>query len=153
MSPKSLFVTPPDNRCHIFYPNTPTKMNHMYYFHVCRANHIGIMKGVYLGELEELVLLHVGILYPQAYGVAVMDEIEKQAGRSLNISAIHSVLTRLEEKGFLKSKMGDPSAERGGRRKRIFLLTAAGKRALEEANELRSQLFNQIPKVALQFRI
>jgi len=111
------------------------------------------MKGVYLGELEELVLLHVGILYPQAYGVAVMDEIEKQAGRSLNISAIHSVLTRLEEKGFLKSKMGDPSAERGGRRKRIFLLTAAGKRALEEANELRSQLFNQIPKVALQFRI
>ena len=111
------------------------------------------MKGVYLGELEELVLLHVGILYPQAYGVAVMDEIEKQAGRSLNISAIHSVLTRLEEKGFLKSKMGEPSAERGGRRKRIFLLTAAGKRALEEANELRSQLFNQIPKVALQFRI
>jgi len=111
------------------------------------------MKGVYLGELEELVLLHVGILYPQAYGVAVMDEIEKQAGRSLNISAIHSVLTRLEEKGLLKSKMGDPSAERGGRRKRIFLLTAAGKRTLEEANELRTQLFNQIPKVALQFRI
>ncbi|MEO7988141.1 MAG: helix-turn-helix transcriptional regulator [Chryseolinea sp.] len=111
------------------------------------------MKGIYLGELEELVLLHVGILYPEAYGVAVMDEIERQAGRSLNISAIHSVLTRLEEKGLLKSKMGDPSPERGGRRKRIFLLTAAGKRALEEANELRSQLFNMIPKIALQFRI
>ena len=108
------------------------------------------MKGEYLGELEELVLLTVGILYPAAYGVAVMDEIEQQAGRSLNISAVHSVLTRLEEKGFLKSKMSDPTEERGGRRKRIFLLTASGKRALEEANEMRTQLFNQIPKIALQ---
>jgi PadR family transcriptional regulator, regulatory protein PadR len=112
-----------------------------------------LMKGTYLGELEELVLLHVGILYPNAYGVAVMDEIEKQAARSLNISAVHSVLTRLEEKGLVKSRMSDPTEERGGRRKRIFLLTAAGKRTLEEANELRTQLYNQIPKVALQFRL
>jgi len=111
------------------------------------------MKGMYLGELEELVLLTVGILYPEAYGVGVMDEIEKQTGRSLNISAVHAVLTRLEEKGFLKSKMSEPTDERGGRRKRIFLLTAAGKRALEEANEMRTQLFNQIPRIALQFRL
>jgi len=110
------------------------------------------MKGVYLGELEELVLLTVGVLYPEAYGVAVMDEIKKQAGRSLNISAVHSVLTRLEEKGLLSSKMSEPSEERGGRRKRIFLLTAAGKRALEEAHQMRTQLFSQIPKVALQFQ-
>jgi PadR family transcriptional regulator, regulatory protein PadR len=109
------------------------------------------MKGTYLGELEELVLLTVGVLYPEAYGVGVMDELENQTGRSLNISAVHAVLTRLEEKGYVKSKMGDPSQERGGRRKRIFLLTAAGKRALEEANEMRNQLFNQIPKIALQF--
>lgn len=111
------------------------------------------MKGTYLGELEELVLLTVGILFPEAYGVAVMDDIEKRVGRSLNISAVHAVLTRLEEKGMLKSMMGDPSTERGGRRKRIFTLTASGKRALEEANEMRTQLFNQIPKVALQFRM
>ena len=111
------------------------------------------MKGSNLGELEELVLLTVGILFPEAYGVAVMDEIDKRAGRALNISAVHAVLTRLEEKGLLKSKMGDPSEERGGRRKRIFTLTAAGKRSLEEANELRTQMFNQIPKVALQFRM
>lgn len=111
------------------------------------------MKGNNLGELEELVLLHVGILYPDAYGVAVMDEIGRQAGRKLNISAVHSVLTRLEDKGLLKSRMSDPTDERGGRRKRIFLLTASGKRALEEANELRTQLYNQIPKVALQFRL
>lgn len=111
------------------------------------------MKGTNIGELEELVLLHVGILYPEAYGVAVMDEIEKQADRKLNISAVHSVLTRLEEKGLVKSRMSEPTDERGGRRKRIFLLTAAGKRTLEEANELRTQLYNQIPKVALQFQL
>ena len=111
------------------------------------------MKGSNLGELEELVLLTVGILFPDAYGVAVMDEIELRASRTLNISAVHAVLTRLEEKGMLKSKMGDPSDERGGRRKRIFTLTAAGKRSLEEANELRNQLFNLIPKMALQFRM
>ena len=111
------------------------------------------MKGTFLGELEELVLLHVGILYPAAYGVAVMDEIEKQTGRKLHVSAIHSVMTRLEDKGLLKSHMSDPTDERGGRRKRIFHLTAAGKRALEEAHDMRSQLFDMIPKVTLQFHI
>ncbi len=110
------------------------------------------MKGTYLGELEELVLLTVGILHPEAYGVAVMDEIEKQANRSLNISAVHAVMTRLEEKGYLKSKMGDPTEERGGRRKRYFILTAAGKRALEEVREMRNQLYDQIPKIALQVK-
>lgn len=111
------------------------------------------MKGFYLGELEEIVLLTVGILFPQAYGVAVMDEIEKQAGRSLNISAVHAVLTRLEDKGLLKSQMSEPTEERGGRRKRIFSLTAAGKKALAEAKELRTQMYSQIPKMALQFKV
>jgi PadR family transcriptional regulator, regulatory protein PadR len=109
------------------------------------------MKGHNIGELEELILLTVGILYPDAYGVAVMDELERQAGRSLNISGVHSVLTRLEEKGLLKSKMSDPTDERGGRRKRIFLLTAAGKRILEDTHALRIQLYKQIPKIAFQF--
>jgi PadR family transcriptional regulator, regulatory protein PadR len=111
------------------------------------------MKGIYLGELEELVLLTVGILYPEAYGVNVMDEIASQTGRQLNISAVHAVMTRLEEKGMLKSKMSEPTDARGGRRKRIFVLTAAGKRTLEEANEIRTQLFKKIPAVALQFGI
>lgn len=110
------------------------------------------MKGSNLGELEELILLTVGILYQKAYGVAVMDEIEKQTGRSLNISSVHAVLQRLEDKALLKSEMSEPTGERGGRRKRIFMLTAAGKRSLEDAKELRNQLFNQIPKVAMQFR-
>jgi DNA-binding PadR family transcriptional regulator len=61
------------------------------------------------------------------------------------------VLKRLEEKGLVTSDMSAPTAERGGRRKRVFLLTAYGKKALEEANEMRNQLFKQIPKVALRF--
>ncbi len=106
------------------------------------------MKGTYLGELEELILLTVGVLYKEAYGVAVMEEVEKQTGRKLNISAVHSVLTRLEEKGFV---MGGSTEERGGRRKRIFNLTAAGRKSLEDINAIRTQLYNQIPKVALNF--
>ena len=106
------------------------------------------MKGSSLGELEELVLLTVGALHPEAYGIGVMDEIEARANRKLNISAIHSVLQRLEDKGFVKSKMGEPTQERGGRRKRFFTLTAAGKRALEESHELRTQLYHEIPKLA-----
>lgn len=109
------------------------------------------MKGTYLGELEELVLLTVGVMHPQAYGVGVMDELARKAGRNLNISAIHAVLTRLEDKGFVRSQMSEPSQERGGRRRRIFTLTASGKRALEEVNEMRNELFRQIPKMALQF--
>jgi len=109
------------------------------------------MKGTHLGELEELILLTVGVLYKEAYGVAVMEEVEKQTGRKLNISAVHSVLTRLEEKGFVKSEMGGSTEERGGRRKRIFNLTAAGRKSLDKINAIRSQLYNQIPKVALNF--
>lgn len=109
------------------------------------------MKGTYLGELEELVLLTVGVLYENAYGVAIKAEIEKQAGRRLNISAVHAVLKRLEEKALIRSTMGGATTERGGRRKRLFSLTATGKKALEHANEIRNQLYQQIPKVALQF--
>ncbi|MFZ1805574.1 MAG: helix-turn-helix transcriptional regulator [Cyclobacteriaceae bacterium] len=109
------------------------------------------MKGAYLGELEELILLTVGVLYENAYGVAIKDEIEKQVGRKLNISAVHAVLKRLEDKALINSSMGGATAERGGRRKRLFTLTTLGKKALEQTNEIRSQLYNQIPKVALQF--
>lgn len=111
------------------------------------------MKGDYLGELEELILLTVGMLYPSAYGVGIMDEVYERTGRNLNISSVHSVLSRLEEKGYVSSQMGEPSEERGGRRKRIFQLTATGKRALQDAYELRSQLYNSIPKVALEFKL
>ena len=73
------------------------------------------MKGTYLGEFEELVLLAVCVCYDEAYGVAVQEEIEKQTGRSASLSAIHTVLYRLQKKGYLRSRMGGATSERGGR--------------------------------------
>ena len=111
------------------------------------------MKGSNIGELEELVLLTVGSLYDEAYGVAVMDEIKGKAGREMNISAIHAVLRRLEEKGMLKSRMGGSTNERGGRRKRLFTLTKAGKLALDEVNAVRSSLYKRIPDITYNFSV
>lgn len=105
------------------------------------------MKGTQLGEFEELVLLTAGALYPEAYGVAVMNEIKEETGRSVNISAIHSALRRLESKGFVKSDMGGATNERGGRRKRYFELTAYGKTALDDAQEIRMKLYKRIPNI------
>jgi PadR family transcriptional regulator, regulatory protein PadR len=63
------------------------------------------MKGTYLGEFEELVLLATGILYDDAYGLAIVDELEKQTGRTVMMSSVHKALVRLEDKGYLKSHM------------------------------------------------
>lgn len=110
-------------------------------------------KGGNLGELEELVLLTVGSLTDNAYGVSVMDEIKSQTGRDLNVSAIHAVLKRLENKGFVKSHMGGATNERGGRRKRMFLLTASGKRALDESMQYRMDLYKRIPDISFNFSV
>ncbi len=110
------------------------------------------MRGENLGELEELVLLTIGIIYQEAYGVSIREELHNQTGRSINISAIHSVLRRLEEKGFVESYMGGSTADRGGRRKRLFSLTALGKQVLKESVELRNRMYSTIPKFAWDIR-
>lgn len=101
---------------------------------------------IYLGELEELILLIVALLNKEAYGVSITDELKKQAGREISISAAHAALHRLEEKGFVKSKMGGASSERGGRRKRLFTITAYGRQALEELRDTRNSIWNLIAK-------
>lgn len=106
------------------------------------------MKGTYLGEFEEVVLLAVAIRAGEAYGAAVVGEIEGQMGRSVNLGAVHSALNRLQAKGLVTSEMGGISPERGGRRKRLYLVTAAGRRALEEIRQLRNQMWDTIPKTA-----
>ncbi|MDW3193143.1 MAG: helix-turn-helix transcriptional regulator [Cytophagales bacterium] len=105
------------------------------------------MKGTYLGEFEELVLLTVGILFDDAHGISVQQELENQSGRKPMISAVHKVLVRLEDKGFLTSKMGGATTERGGRRKRLYEMTPAGKRALAGSRTLRNKMWDAIPKV------
>ncbi len=106
------------------------------------------MSRIYLGELEELVLLMVPLLQDEAYGVAIVQELEKQASRELSISAVHAVLHRLEEKGYVKSKMGGVSEERGGRRKRLFKITAYGRNALEELRDTRNNIWSLVAKTS-----
>lgn len=102
------------------------------------------MKRSYLGEFEEIVLLTVAILGDGAYGVSIADEIEQQTDRSVSISAVHAALNRLEEKGMLSSYMGEATAERGGRRKRLFTVSALGNRTLNELRSLRNRMWEAI---------
>ncbi|GAB3557533.1 PadR family transcriptional regulator [Spirosoma fluminis] len=108
------------------------------------------MKRVFLGEFEEVVMLTVAILDEEAYGVTVTQEIEQKTGRSVGFSTVHTTLQRLEEKGFLSSRMGGATAERGGRRKRFFTVTAAGRKALQEVKQVREELWSSLPPQTLQ---
>lgn len=105
------------------------------------------MKGENIGELEELVLLTVGALNQEAYAVLIMEEIKSNSDRNMDVTAIHSVLRRLEKKGFVASEMGGATAERGGRRKRYFTLTQAGRKVLDETMSLRMSLYSKLPKL------
>ena len=107
------------------------------------------MKRTYLGEFEEVVLLTVAVLGEGAYGVAITDELDNQTGRSVSISAVHAALHRLQEKGMLSSYMGDATAERGGRRKRLFTVTVLGSRTLHDIRAVREQLWSSIAPDAL----
>lgn len=111
------------------------------------------MKKFQLGEFEEIVLLTVGVLYGDAYGVAIKDEIEKRLQRKVSVGALQSALRRMEDKGFLNSELGETTKARGGKRKRYFKITAFGKKALDFNIQTRLDLWNEIPDVAFQFKI
>jgi len=101
----------------------------------------------YLGEFEELILTMVAALQEDAYGAAITDEIEARLKREVNLSAVHVTLYRLEDKGYIKSKVGGATSERGGRRKRLFTITAAGLSLLKSMKEDRQQLWKLIPQL------
>lgn len=101
-----------------------------------------------LGEFEELVLLMVAALHDEAYGVAILENLEVRQGKKLNISAIHVALKRLEDKGFVKSRFGGITEDRGGRRKKFYSITALGKKMLDRQYELRTSLYHEIPKIS-----
>ena len=103
------------------------------------------MKKTKLGEFEELVLLSVGVLENNAYGVSIAKAIEKQLNRSITISTVHTVLYRLETKGFVQSEFGGATQERGGRKKRMYTITAQGYQALVDARNLRNRMWNMMP--------
>ncbi len=107
-----------------------------------------IMKETRLGDFEETLLLIIGILGEQAYALKVSEEFTEQTGRDISVGAVHSTLNRLEKKGFLNSAMGDPTPERGGRRKRIYRITASGYAALESSRAMKLSLWRQFPGFA-----
>jgi PadR family transcriptional regulator PadR len=101
-----------------------------------------------IGELEELVLLTVGSLTDNAYAVVIVDELREKAHRALDVTAVHSVLRRLEKKGLVSSSMGKATKERGGRRKRMFVLTHAGRSILDQVMEVRMELYQKLPRLS-----
>ena len=103
----------------------------------------------YLGEFEELVLTMVAVLQDDAYGAAISDEIESRLKRDVNLSAVHVTLYRLEDKGYIKSKMGGATNERGGRRKRIYTITSAGMALLRSMKDARVDLWKLIPQLKI----
>ena len=110
------------------------------------------MKRIQLGEFEEIVLLTVGVLHGNAYGVTIKDEIEQRLDREVTIGALQITFRRLESKGFLKSKVGDSSESRRGRPKLFFEITAYGKKALDYTKESRDELWKALPKLVLKLK-
>lgn len=103
------------------------------------------MKRVYLGEFEELVLLSVAMLHENAYSVQITHTINEQADRDVRINQVHASLQRLEKKGMVVSRMGEPTAERGGRRKRLFSITSYGHQVILNIQHLRNTFWNLMP--------
>jgi DNA-binding PadR family transcriptional regulator len=97
-----------------------------------------------LGEFEEVVLLAVAVLAPEAYSVVIAEELEQQMCKTVTTGAVHAALQRMENKGLVSSKMGEATSERGGRRKRIFMVTTAGSRILHEVRDVRNSLWERI---------
>ena len=110
------------------------------------------MKKYQLGEFEEIVILTIAVLYKEAYGVAIKNEIESRTSRKVSMGAMHTALVRLEKKGYVTSLDGEATEERMGRPRKYYQITALGKRAMEYAKETRDDLWGAIPKVALKLK-
>ncbi|MDH3648813.1 MAG: PadR family transcriptional regulator [Saprospiraceae bacterium] len=106
----------------------------------------------HLGEFEEIVLLTVAVLDEGAYGIAIKDDMEERLERNVSMGAMRTALKRLEDKGYLKSKLGEPTAVRGGKRKRYYTVTHAGREALQQVMDVRKRLWQAIPYTSLDFR-
>lgn len=100
---------------------------------------------VNLGSLEETLLLLALVMKEEAYGVTIATAYRERIGKGISLPAVHTVLKRLERKGFLTSHMGGATAERGGRKKRLYALTRFGYEALCELRATRDQLWTMAP--------
>ena len=97
-----------------------------------------------MGEFEELTLLAVRALGDHTYAVPVQQFVEETTGRNVSIGAVYAALARLEQKGFVRSVMGDPRAQRGGKSRRLFDVTPLGLRTARELHRVRERIWNTI---------
>jgi PadR family transcriptional regulator len=102
------------------------------------------MKGKRLGEFEEFTLLAVCALEGTAYAVPVQEYLEEMTRRRVSLGAVYAALLRLEEKGLVRSKFGESTPERGGKRKRELTVTPLGIRAVRELRGVREQIWRAI---------
>ncbi len=102
-----------------------------------------------LGAIEELVLLAIGTLGDDAYGVTIKEVLREKTGNNPSIGALHSALYRLESKGYVTSHEGGATSERGGRRKKYYQLTSFGMKVLVEADDLRMSFLQNIAGLKL----
>src|SRR3954469_8327135 len=102
-----------------------------------------------LGEFEQMVLLAIAHLRGEAYGIPIVEEIERRTGRSVARAAVYITLRRLEEKGFVSSWMSAPTPERGGKGRRYVKLEAEGARALREARRAAERMWQGLDPPAL----
>ena len=103
-----------------------------------------------LGEFEEIVMLTIGVLNQEAYGLAIKRDMEERLHRRVSMGALHTALYRLEEKGFLHSWLGEATKVRGGKPKRFFQVTALGQQTLTQVMNTRQKLWDSIPKGAFE---
>jgi DNA-binding PadR family transcriptional regulator len=102
------------------------------------------MKGDRLGEFEEFTLLAIRALGDGTYAVPVQEYVERATGRGVSMGAIYAALTRLEDKGFVRSAMGEATAQRGGKPKRHFWVTPLGLKTARELHRVRERIWNEI---------
>lgn len=109
------------------------------------------MKKVTLGAFEELVLLATGTLQDNAYGVTIKMELEDLLKKKISLGALYAALQRLEEKGWVSSRIGGITEKQGGRRKQYYDITKEGVVALSEVRNMRNELFSRLPQVKIDW--
>lgn len=99
----------------------------------------------HLTDLEQLLLLSTLRIGEGAYAAAIRDDVEEEAGRSVSLGTIYVTLMRMEERGYAASGMGEPTAERGGKAKRLYAVTAEGREALTRMREIQDRMWEGVP--------
>ena len=109
------------------------------------------MRKITLGAFEELVLLATGVLADNAYGVTIKLELEQQLNKKISLGALYAALQRLEEKGWVSSRVGGITEKQGGRRKQYYDITKEGVLALNKVRSMRNELFGRLPQTKIDF--